>query len=100
MEILIELLFELLFEGTFEISKNKKISKLIRYPLIALIVLFFALIIFGMLFIGLTVANNNILLGLFIIIISLVLLVLSIMKFKKIYMEKKENIDTNGKTVD
>lgn len=96
MEFLIELLFELIFEGGVEVSKNKKISKFIRYPLIFLIVLFFSFIIFLLLFLGLSIANTNILVGLLIIIISFIFLIFSIKKFKEVYLEKKEDGDIDG----
>ena len=41
MEYLFEFIAELLLEGSLEISKNKKISKWIRYPLLITISLFF-----------------------------------------------------------
>lgn len=34
MEIVFEILIELILEGTMEASKNKKVPKIIRYPLI------------------------------------------------------------------
>ena len=89
MEFLIELLIELIFEGGIELSANKKISKWIRYPLIIIIMLFFGFIIFGLLFLGISLANENIYLGLLLIVISLILLVAAIYKFKKIYIEKE-----------
>lgn len=90
MEFLFELLFELIFEGATCISSNKKISKLIRYPLILIIVLFFLSVIFGLLFLGIILLKENILAGCFTIAISILLFILSIVKFKKIYLKKVE----------
>lgn len=92
MEFLIELLLEIIFEGSVEISSNKKVPKWIRYPLIVLIVLFFAVVIFGLLLLGIAIINKSLIGGLFIIVISLIMLVLSVGKFKKIYIEKKEEV--------
>ena len=39
MEILLEFIFELLFEGSAEIAKSRRVSKWIRYPAIALLLL-------------------------------------------------------------
>ncbi len=91
MEFLIELLLDLVLEGSIEISSNKKVSKFIRYPLIILIILFFSIVIFGLLLLGIMIIKDNILIGLFIIAISLFLLIASIIKFKTIYLNKKEN---------
>ena len=40
MDFILELLFELFVEGTLELSKNIKVPKTIRYPLLGLIILF------------------------------------------------------------
>lgn len=40
LDELFEFILELVVEGSIEISKNKKINKWIRYPLIALIIIF------------------------------------------------------------
>lgn len=88
MEYLFEFLLDLILETGIEVSSNKKISKMIRYPLILLIVLFFALVIFGLLFLGILILNKNIWAGIFIISVSAILLISAIIKFKKIYINK------------
>lgn len=90
MELIFEFICELLLEGSIEISSNKKISKWIRYPLIFLIIFFFLSIIELILFLGIIVFNKNVIGSLFIISVGVVLLILSIIKFRKIYI-KKEN---------
>lgn len=87
MEFLIEILLNLLLE----VSKNKKISKFIRYPLIVIIILFFAIVIFGLMFIGIICLKNSIVGGLIILLFSILLLIMAILKFKKIYLEKRVN---------
>lgn len=52
MEIIFEVLVELVGEIVVECAKSKRLSKWIRYPLIALIVLFWVAVIGLMLFIG------------------------------------------------
>ncbi|MBP3461879.1 MAG: hypothetical protein J6K21_05705 [Bacilli bacterium] len=91
MEFLIELVIDLVLEGSLEVSKNKKISKFIRYPLIAIIILFFAIVIFGLMFIGIICLKNSIVGGLIILLFSILLLIMAILKFKKIYLEKRVN---------
>ena len=40
MDMLIELMIDLLFDAGLEVTKNKKINKWIRFPLILLILLY------------------------------------------------------------
>ena len=91
MEFVFEFLLDLILEGSIELSSNKKISKFIRYPLICLIVLFFTTIIFLIFFLGLSLLNENILASLIIMGISFVMAILGIFKFKKMYLERKDN---------
>lgn len=90
MELLIEILLDLIFEGSIEISSNKKVPKWIRYPLIVLITLFFIIVIIGILILGILLFNENIYASLIMIILSLVILVSGITKFKKTYIERKK----------
>ena len=91
MEFLIELMFELIFEGAIEVSKSKKIPKIIRYPLIAIIVIFFAVIIIGLFVIGIVILKDNIFLGIFMIAVSIIFLISALIKFKKVYIENYFN---------
>lgn len=92
MDLIFEILLDLIIEGCFEASSNKKVPKVIRYPLIVLIVLFFLSVIFGLAFIGISLWSKNIYASSFIILVSLILLTAAIYRFKKIYM-KRENKD-------
>lgn len=89
MDFIFEFIVELIFEGSIEISSNKKISKWIRYPILCILILFFSIIIFGLIIIGLILMKENFLISLLFIIIGLFLLIGSINKFKKIYLNKK-----------
>lgn len=93
MDLVIEFLMELLFEGAMEVSKNRKVSNWIRYPLIILIVLLFGLVIFGIFILGIAIRKENLLLSVLLIVLSIFLLVASILKFKKVYLEKKNDIN-------
>lgn len=90
MDLIFEFIIELLFEGSMEISTNKKISKWIRYPILAIIILFFAIIIFGVLIVGISLIKENILAALFMIFIGLFMLIGTILKFRKTYIEGKK----------
>lgn len=90
MEFIFEFLIELIFEGVVEASKNHKVPKAIRYPLILLIVLLYIGVIFIVFFTGvLAYQRINRIYGILLIIIGCILLVYSIRKFIKVYKYKK-----------
>jgi len=89
MEFLIELILELIFEGSMEISSNRKVPKIIRYPLIGLIFLCF-LFVFGIiLFVAIISYKESIILSILFIIIDIFLVIGFIKKFKELYLSKK-----------
>lgn len=45
MEFLMELITELLLEGSLEVAKSRRISKWIRYPIIALLALLYLAVV-------------------------------------------------------
>lgn len=88
MEYLFEFILELALGGSIEISKSNKVPKVIRYPLIVIIVLFFLAVI-GLIFLtGILILKENVMAGIFFIIIGMFMLVMSIIKFKKVYLKK------------
>lgn len=90
MESLLELLLELIIEGSISLSTNKKVSKIIRYPLIILIILFFSAILIGLLWLGIFIWESNLYASLFIIMVDIILIISLIYRFKKIYHEYQE----------
>lgn len=90
MDFLFELLLELIAEGTVALSKNIKVPKYIRYPLIGLIVLFFMAVIGIILLTGILSFAHQPLLGLILIGIGVFMLVMGIIKFKKTYLSRKK----------
>lgn len=88
MEYVFEFILELVLEGSIEISKNRKIPKYVRYPLIAIIALFFITVIGLILLAGILSLKKNFLLGIFFIFIGLLLFIMSVIKFKKTYLIK------------
>lgn len=88
MEYLIEFILELVFEGSIEASKNNKIPKYIRYPLIAIIILFFIAVIAIIFLAGFLSLKENIIVGIIFILLGLFILVMSIIKFRKTYLNK------------
>ena len=93
MEFIIELIAELVIEGTFELSKNIKTPKWLKYPLIFLVIAFFIAVI-GIIFtLGLVVLKENTIIGLLLIIISIAFTVYCIAKFIDIYIKRNPNGD-------
>lgn len=90
MEFIIELILELLLEGGLEISSNKKISKWIRYPLIIFITIIFLSVILLILYLGLSLLNDWFLAGMVFLVIGIIMFISAIIKFKKLYLEKKK----------
>lgn len=89
MEFIFECILELFIEGGMEVSSNKKISKWIRYPILFLLILFFSIVIFGLLFLGIMFLKSEPLAGLLFILISIVLLIGTILKFRQVYVKRK-----------
>ena len=88
MDFLIEVVLDLVFEGGIELSKNRKVPKIIRYPLIVIILLFFAVIIIGLFIIGVVILKQSVILGIIMIASSIVLLVSAIVKFRNVYLRR------------
>ncbi len=95
MELLLEIIFDLIVEGSVEVAKNVRISKWIRYPIVALISLFIIAIIglltfigFALIFKGDTYAK---LAGILFLIFDIILIISAIKNIKKeIKMEKSK----------
>ena len=92
MEFIFEMVLELILEGTLEISKNRKVPKIIRYPLIFFIVLLFLGVILLIFYTGVLAHQKiNKICGIIFISIGIIFFVVSIVKFKKLYLKKKSN---------
>ncbi len=79
---------ELALEGGIEVSKNSKIPKYIRYPLIGILSLFFIAVIGLVFFTGILSLKENILSGILLILVELYLLIMSVIRFRKAYLTK------------
>ena len=91
MEFIFELVFELLFEGGMEVTSNRKVSKWIRYPLLAIFTLIFGGIIFLIVFMGVSSLENTIIGGLFIIGLGIFMLIACIYKFRQFCIHEYSN---------
>lgn len=92
VEFILEFVFEGILEGSMEASTNRRIPKYIRYPLIGILSLFFIAVIGLVFFGGILALKENILVGMFLILVGLFLLIMSIVKFRKAYLIKKDKI--------
>lgn len=93
MEFILEVLTELILEGTIEISKNGKVPKVIKYPLIFIIILLFIGVTFIIFFTGILAYKRiNKICGILLVILGIVFLIASIIKFKKIYIKRCKNV--------
>lgn len=91
MDILFEAIFELILEGIFEASTNNKVTKPIRYILTILIALLYLLIIEIIFYFGITGLNKNLIAGIVLIAFGTLFLILTIIKFRKTYLNKMKN---------
>ena len=89
MDFLFELIFELIAEGTVELSKSGKVPKFIRYPLIAIIVIFFAAVIGIIFLVSIASFKDSPILSAILFIAALCMLILGIFKFRKTYLNRK-----------
>jgi len=95
MDFIFELVFELIFEGGLEVTSNKKISRWIRYSILAIFILIFIAIISLIFFFGISSLKNSIIGGIFIIGIGLFMLGACIYKFRQFYLREKSNLNDN-----
>lgn len=86
MEILLEIIFDLLFEGSIEIVKCKKVSKWIRYPLIAIFAALYIFLIGVIGFLGIALIASEqpytTFFGIFFLIIEIILIISGVKKIK------------------
>ncbi len=92
MEILLECLFELAIEGTMELGTNIKVPKVIRYPVLVLILLFFAGVIVGMFVLGVVLWKDDLFFGILMMILGMFFLVGTIVSAYRFYQQKKSGM--------
>lgn len=88
MEYLFEFILELAFESSVEASKNPRVPKWIRLLLITIIVLLFLGVIGIVFFTGILMLKENLVAGVFLNVIGLLMLIMGIIKFRKVYLLK------------
>lgn len=89
MDFILEFLLELVVEGGMEASGNKKLSRWIRYPLMALTILFFAAVIGLVFFVCIAVYREKPLASAILFLVGIFLLVGAVAKIRQLYFTKK-----------
>lgn len=89
MEIIFEIIAELITGTISEASKSSKVPKPIRYILIALIILFYTAFFVCIFLAGIWTLKKTVPGGIVIIALGLLMLILSIRKFRKTYLNRK-----------
>ncbi len=89
MDFILEFLLELVVEGGMEASGNKKLSRWIRYPLMALTILFFLAVIGLIFYIGICVFQEKPMASVIIFLLGAFLLVGAVAKIRQLYFAKK-----------
>ena len=91
MEFLIELILDLLFEGALDASQSRRVPRPIRFFLIGLLTLFYVAFIGLLIFLGIVIMRQTILFGTLLIIFAVVFTVICVLKFRKLYLNKRNN---------
>lgn len=89
MEVIFEILFELAFEGMIELGTNIKVPKYIRFPVLAVIILFFIGIISGMTVLGITLLKDDLFFGILMIGVAIFFLIGMVVAGYKYYRNRK-----------
>ena len=89
MDIVLEFFLELIVDGGIEASGNKELSRWIRYPLIALVVLFFGAVIAMMFYLAFGLSSDEPVASVIFSLLGLFFLVGTVLKFRKLYFAKR-----------
>ena len=83
MEFLIDLIGEIIVEGLFELATNKKISKIIRYPLLALFIMLYLGMMLLLILLGISYYKENNFVAFILWGLALGLLIISVLGIRK-----------------
>ncbi len=96
MDFILDLLIDFVLEDGLEASQNKKLPKGVRYFILTVVILLYALIIGFVVWFGIDALKDNIAVGVGILIFAVVFLVLCIAKFVSAYKKKKVKNTSNN----
>lgn len=83
MDFLIELIGEVFIEGLFELATNKKVPKIIRYPLFTLFVLLYLTLVGLLVLLGIKLYVDNKLASLILWILAVGLIIIAVVSLRK-----------------
>lgn len=83
MDFLIELIGEIFIEGLFELATNKKVPKLIRYPLLTLFILLYLALVGLLILLGIRIYFDNKLASFILLGLAIGLLIITIVSIRK-----------------
>lgn len=83
MDFLIELIGEIFIEGLFELATNKKVPKLIRYPLLTLFILLYLALVGLLILLGIRLYFDNKLASFILFGLAIGLLIITIVSIRK-----------------
>ncbi len=91
MDDVIAFIIELVFDIGSEVASDKKAPKWIRYPLIILVLIFYAAVTIGLLICGFIFIEENTILSLIIIGVAILFIIGGARTFHKKYQRKKND---------
>ena len=83
MDFLIELIGEIFIEGLFELATNKKVPKIIRFPLLTLFILLYLGMVGLLILLGIKLYVENKLASLILWILAIGLVVITVVSIRK-----------------
>lgn len=83
MDFLIELIGEIFIEGLFELATNKKVPKIIRYPLLTLFILLYLALVGLLVLLGIRIYFDNKLASFILFGLAIGLLVITVVSIRK-----------------
>lgn len=83
MDFLIEFVGEILVEGLFELATNKKVSKIIRYPLLTLFILLYLGLVGLLILLGIRLYFDNRLASYILWLLAVGLVVITVISLRK-----------------
>ena len=83
MNFFIELIGEIFIEGLFELATNKKVLKIIRYPLLTLFILLYLALVGLLILLGIRLYFDNKLVSFILFGLAIGLLIITIVSIRK-----------------
>ncbi len=91
MELIFEIIITVIFDGLAELALNKNISKWIRYPIIAFLLLLIATVTIGLLVLGIFVMRESLAGGIILALLGAILTICSAYQIIKSFKKKKHH---------